>query len=158
MKPKNVSPLFLKLNFTDQKEILVLEAPSSMGPELRALPANIVTVLEKGKSFSFIMIFVTTQKKLISLATKLNGALAGDGMLWVCYPKKTSPNYQSDITRDNDWSVYGQLGFESVRIAAIDADWSGLRLRRAEYIPVMKRDRKRAISSEGKIKTAAKKK
>jgi len=42
--------------------------------------------------------------------------------------------YTCDISRDNGWQALGELGFEGVRMVAIDEDWSAVRFRRAEYI------------------------
>ncbi|MBP1154450.1 MULTISPECIES: hypothetical protein [unclassified Paenibacillus] len=53
------------------------------------------------------------------------------GMLWFAYPKKTSKKYKADISRDEGWQPLIDLGFEGVRLAAIDDDWSDIRFRNA---------------------------
>ena len=74
-------------------------------------------------------------------------------ILWVAYPKRSSKKYRSDIGRDEGWQPLGDLGYEGVRMVAIDADWSALRLRDARYIKTMKRDPKRSMSKEGRKRT-----
>jgi hypothetical protein len=72
--------------------------------------------------------------------------------VWFAYPKGTSKNYRSEISRDKGWHVLGQLGFEGVRGIAIDEDWSAIRFRQAEFIKTMTRDQKHAMSAEGKVR------
>ena len=71
-------------------------------------------------------------------------------------PKGTSKNYKCEFNRDTGWKILGELGFEPVRMVAIDADWSALRFRRAEFIKTMIRDAKYALSAEGKKRDQSK--
>jgi hypothetical protein len=148
-----MTPLFNKLNLKDQKEILVVNAPESFLKETAQIEkeVNVFQHPEKVKKTGFIIVFVTQQKDIDSLASVLAGKLDGDGLLWFCYPKGTSKKYKCDFNRDTGWQILGNLGFEGVRMIAIDEDWSALRFRRAEYIKTMKRSF--AMSEEGKAKT-----
>jgi hypothetical protein len=58
----------------------------------------------------------------------------GDVVLWFAYPKQSSKRYRCDFNRDNGFDGLSAAGFDSVRIAAIDEDWSALRFRRVEAI------------------------
>ena len=60
--------------------------------------------------------------------------LMADGILWFCYPKKTSKKYKSDIDRDHGWSPLNNSGLHGIRMVAIDNDWSALRFRNIKYI------------------------
>ena len=55
-------------------------------------------------------------------------------MLWFAYPKGTSKRYACEFNRDAGWGVIRAAGFDSVRMVAIDEDWSALRFRRLEYV------------------------
>jgi hypothetical protein len=57
-----------------------------------------------------------------------------DGVLWFCYPKKTSKKYSSDIDRDHGWKVLNDSGFYGIRLVAVDENWSALRFRNKKYI------------------------
>jgi hypothetical protein len=50
------------------------------------------------------------------------------------YPKGTSKTLKSEVNRDSGWDVLRSAGFDTVRLVAIDADWSALRFRRKENI------------------------
>jgi len=81
--------------------------------------------------------------------------LTKDALLWFCYPKGSSKKYKCDFNRDNGWQALGELGFEPVRMVAIDEDWSALRFKPAEAIKTMTRSF--AITATGKAKVAARK-
>jgi uncharacterized protein YdhG (YjbR/CyaY superfamily) len=66
----------------------------------------------------------------------------------VAYPKGTSKRYKCEFNRDDGWTVFGEAGYEPVRMVAIDEDWSALRFRKVEKIGKMTRSR--AISEPGK--------
>jgi hypothetical protein len=73
------------------------------------------------------------------VSTLLAGKIKGDGLVWFAYPKGTSKKYTCDFNRDTGWSALGALGFEPVRMVAIEQNWSALRFRRIEYIKTMTR-------------------
>lgn len=58
----------------------------------------------------------------------------GDALLWFAYPKQTSRRYRCDFNRDTGFQVLRDSGYESVRMVAIDEDWSALRFRRAAFV------------------------
>ena len=148
-----MSDIFKKLNLKDQAEIVVLNAPASFEPELVALTGvNVLRELKGVKTLNFALAFVTKQAEVDKLAAALGKRAQGDAVVWFAYPKGTSKNYKCDFNRDTGWAALGELGFEPVRIVALDADWSALRFRRADFIKIMRRDEKRAISAKGKAK------
>ena len=147
------TPLFKKMNLKDQKEILVLNAPSSFDAELKSLKGVKVVKTASGlKEIDFAIAFVIRQAEL-DAASRILGKLAkGDAVVWFAYPKQSSRRYKADFNRDKGWDVIGQEGFEPVRAVAIDEDWSGLRVRRVEFIKTMKRPKSAALTTEGKRK------
>ena len=118
--------LLKKLNHKDQEEILVLNAPPEFGPFLKEfkLVLGVSTELKAKKEFPFMIAFVQTQKEVDTLVPKMAKAISEDGLFWMAYPKGTSKKYKSAINRDNGWTVLGELGYEGVRLIAIDKDWS----------------------------------
>ena len=131
-----MSELLKKLNFKDQKEILILNAPEDFNPFLKEIKmaTSVVTELKSGKEFKFMIAFAKTQKEVDTFVPKMVKALEGDGLLWIAYPKGTSKKYKSEISRDKGWEGLKKLGFETVRLIAINDDWSCMRFRRVEYI------------------------
>jgi len=135
-----MTPLFKKLNLKDQRSIIVLNAPESFEPELRALNDVVVNrKIRKEAKLDFAIAFVITQEQLDQASRALAAAADGDAILWMAYPKGTSRRYKCEFNRDNGWNVLGRAGFEGVRQVAIDEDWSALRFRRVEFVKSLSR-------------------
>ena len=129
-----------KLNLKDHQEIVIVNAPASFEPEVKALDG--VTVKRKPadvKAIGFFLAFVTTQREVDDLATIVAKKSVPDAVVWFAYPKGSSKKYKSEINRDSGWAVMGKAGFEPVRMVAIDEDWSAVRFRRVEFIKTMNR-------------------
>jgi hypothetical protein len=131
-----MSELLKKLNFKEQKEILILNAAEDFEPFVKEIKSitKVVTEFKSGKEFQFMIAFVKTQKEVDAFVPKMVKALAGDGLLWMAYPKGTSKKYKSEISRDKGWTELIALGFDTVRLIAINEDWSCLRFRKKEFI------------------------
>jgi len=145
--------VFKKMNFKDQTEICVLQSPESFGPNLEVMQAftAVKTDLNEVQKLQFGLAFVTKQSEVDTFSLAFAEKLEGDGQLWFAYPKGSSKRYKCEFNRDNGWAVLGKLGFEPVRMVAIDEDWSALRLRRVEFVKNMTRSF--ALTEEGKAKT-----
>lgn len=149
-----MTPLFKKMNFKTQDTIFALQAPDSFSKELKEMNklAAIKTSLKGAKTIPFLIAFVTKQKEVDDLALQVGKLVKEDEVIWFAYPKGTSKKYTCEFNRDNGWTVLGKLGFEPVRMVAIDEDWSALRFRKAENIKTMTRTF--AMSDKGKEKVA----
>ncbi|GAB2524964.1 hypothetical protein [Spirosoma aerophilum] len=136
-----MNPIFAKLNFKAQSEIAVINAPDEFLPvmdDMRSL-ATIVTDVQQIEQGEFAIAFVKTQQEVNAVSTLLAEKIKGDSLVWFAYPKGSSKKYTCDFNRDSGWSTLGSLGFEPVRMVAIDENWSALRFRRIEYIKSMTR-------------------
>jgi len=130
-----ISALFKKLNLKDQAEIVVVNAPASFEAELAKLDSvKVVRDSTRAKSVEFAIAFAITQAELDRASKALTAKAKGDAILWIAYPKKTSKRYSCEFNRDSGWNVLRNAGFDSVRMVAIDEDWSALRFRRVGYI------------------------
>jgi hypothetical protein len=130
-----MSSVFEKLNLKQQREILVVNAPSSFESELVALKGVIVLRdPRKAKAVHFALAFATKQADVDALSLVLAAKAEGDALLWFAYPKGTSKQYKCEFNRDTGWNAIRSAGFDTVRQVAIDEDWSALRFRRMEFI------------------------
>lgn len=130
--------------------VTVLGAPPEVAPLIDAWAAETKVKRRLGKDEAFVLAFLRTSADLAERLPKVAGALAGDGILSMAYPKKSSKRYASDLSRDDSWQPLGDLGMEPVRQVAIDPDWSAVRFRRAEHISRLDRDPSRLLSAEGR--------
>lgn len=130
-----VTQIFKKLNLKDQTEIVVLNAPATFETELvRLAPVSVFRDVKEVKRVDFAMAFATTRAEVDEASTALTNKADEDPTLWIAYPKKSSKRYTCEFNRDSGWEVLRSAGFDSVRIVAIDDDWSALRFRRTKYI------------------------
>jgi len=152
---QKMDPVFKKLNYKDQKQIVVLNSPESFSPNIEAMkPRCRVKDRLKDEMVSFLLVFVTTSDEIKHQAVFLKGKLSDDAVVWFAYPKKTSRKYESDISRDKGWQPLGDLGFEPVRQIAIDEDWSALRFRNPDFIKTMRRNPEMVLSKKGKERSS----
>ena len=80
-------------------------------------------------SFDFVHLFVGDVAGLVRDLPKVEARLAGGGMIWVSWPKKSSAMFV-DLTEDGIRKVCLPMGLVDVKVCAVDADWSGLKLMR----------------------------
>lgn len=130
-----VTQIFKKLNLKDQTEVVVVNAPAAFETELvRLAPVRVFRDVKEVKRVDFAMVFATTRAEVDEASTALTNKADEDPTLWIAYPKKSSKRYTCEFNRDSGWEVLRSAGFDSVRIVAIDDDWSALRFRRTKYI------------------------
>jgi hypothetical protein len=135
MKKAATTGLFNKLNLGAHDEIVLFNAPDSFESELKQLKGiKIIRDPSKAKTIKFGLAFATTQAQLDRASKLLASVSEGDAVLWFAYPKGTSKRYTCEFNRDAGWGVIRAAGFDSVRMVAIDEDWSALRFRRLEYV------------------------
>jgi len=148
-----MNPIFKKLQFKESNKILVINSPKEFQQNLAEMTTftEIDKNIEENQNYNFALVFVKSCAE-IAEQVKIADNLNDDALFWFAYPKKSSKKYQSDISRDAGWQPLGDLGFEGVRQIAIDDDWSALRFRHTKYIKSFKRDKKRAMSKEGRAR------
>lgn len=144
-----------KMNFKDQgQQVLIINAPKSYD-EIKTFFEGEVHHQPELEFYDFVQVFGTSNQELQTHARNAVSHVKEDGLLWLCYPKKSSKTYKgSDCSRETVMYVLADEGYEPVRQVAIDEDWSALRFRRPEKIKTMKRGF--AVTEEGKKRTEQK--
>jgi hypothetical protein len=72
-------------------------------------------------------IFVFQRRELSGLLPRLRKLLAPDGTIWVSWPKKSS-KVETDVTENVVRDEALPLGLVDIKVCAVDAVWSGLKL------------------------------
>jgi hypothetical protein len=152
-----MNALLKKLNFKTQSAVLVINLPLPIKSLIEDWK-DFITINFKpsNKPIEFVVIFCTTLKDVAAAASLIETITIDDPLVWIAYPKGTSKNYTSEFNRDNGWEALGKIGWEPVRMVAIDNDWSALRFRKPDHIKTMSRSF--AITTKGKAKVASQKK
>jgi hypothetical protein len=147
-----IHPLLKKLNVKDLSlPLLILNEPKEYQEIMSTFEAPVHTEIQKD-SYSFVQVFGTSNEKIQEFGRKGAEVLVEDGLLWLCYPKKSSKVYKGlDCSRETVATLLANEGFEPVRQVAINEDWSALRFRKPEKIKNMVRNF--AVTEEGKERT-----
>lgn len=145
-------PIVKKLQFKDLGQpVLMLNVPQAYQEVIHSLQGDVHTD-PKQAPYDFVQAFGTSNEELRRLAKIAAGSVADDGLLWLCYPKKSSKTYKnSDCSRESVAGILADQGYEPVRQIAIDEDWSALRYRKAGLIKKMSRSF--AVTAEGMERT-----
>ncbi len=129
------TPLFKKLNYKNQREVWVINAPKSFKNELDLIQD--FTVVKEGfpgpsDKPGFVLAFAAMRKELDEISIALMPVLPDNVVLWFAYPKQTSKKYKCDYNRDKGWDVLTINGYGGVRMISIDDDWSALRFKKQD--------------------------
>ena len=119
-------PVWQKLGLAEGQRVHVEGAPTDY-LLLTALPADLVQFTTPRAAFDVAHVFVTRASDLATMLARLPKRLPPNGMLWISWPKKTS-GVASDITEDSIRELALPLGLVDIKVCAIDATWSGLKL------------------------------
>ena len=121
------TPLAQKLGIKPGQKVATIGAPAGHRRLLAPLPKGVSFTPEVAAETSFVHLFVKERKTLEKELERLRRLLAGAGVLWVSWPKKSS-GVTTDITEDVIREVCLPLGFVDVKVCAVDKTWSGLKL------------------------------
>jgi hypothetical protein len=122
------TPLWKKLGYRDGTAAWVEEAPAGY-EELLGLPAEVaVTRLARpARGLAFVHLFATRAARLQARLASFRAALDPAGVIWVSWPKR-SAGVPTDITEDVIGDVALPMGLVDIKVCAVDAVWSGLKL------------------------------
>jgi hypothetical protein len=128
--------LLNKLNYKGQLRIAVLNAEESFYMAVAKELKGVITDddIDQRCPYEFMILFVKTAADVNQLAPVALHNLTADGILWFCYPKKTSKKYKSDLERDKGWKALNDAGFHGIRMVSVDDDWSAMRFRNIRFI------------------------
>lgn len=118
-----------KLGWKDGSNAIVVAPPANYAELTDGAAIAAKRAAPASGSFDFIHLFVKNMGELKRDLMKLEPRLATGGMIWVSWPKKTSMLFV-DLTEDGIRKVCLPMGLVDVKVCAVDADWSGLKLYR----------------------------
>jgi hypothetical protein len=128
--------LLEKLNYKGQERIAIINAEESFFALINNDLKNVMIDKEIDPRFpyDYMILFVKSVSEIEFLTPFALHNLLADGVLWFCYPKKTSKRFSSDIDRDHGWKMLNDSGLHGIRMVAIDEDWSAMRFRNVKFI------------------------
>jgi hypothetical protein len=122
------TPLWKKLGYKSGVVACVQGAPPAYEDAL-ALPSDISINWSKrpNAGIGFIHLFTTSKSELKTKLQRFRKLVAPDGIIWVSWPKKSS-GVATDMTENVVREVALPIGLVDIKVCAIDATWSGLKL------------------------------
>lgn len=133
--------LLYKLNYKGQERIALINAEEdfalSLSDELKGVVID--KEIDPRYPYSFIILFVKSVSEVEHLTPMTLHNLMADGILWFCYPKKSSRKYKTDLDRDHGWKTLNDSGLHGIRMVSVDNDWSAFRFRNARFIKSLKK-------------------
>jgi hypothetical protein len=144
------TPLARKLGIKPGARVLTIGAPADLGELLAPLPegasleavpgpgdaadggpvdGGVGTALAPGVSAGdgLVLLFTTARAVLEAARGPVAEAIFPDGAWWVAWPKRAS-KVPTDMTEDIVREVVLPHGLVDVKVCAIDATWSGLKV------------------------------
>lgn len=121
--------LISKLGLKDGAKAIVVSPPADYAKLTDGAAIGQRNAAPSAGAFDFIHLFVKDEASLVRKLQKLEPRLAEGGMLWASWPKKTSKLFV-DLTEDAIRKHCLPMGLVDVKVCAVDADWSGLKLMR----------------------------
>jgi len=123
------TPLANKLSLKDGMRLWWDGIPESVADEIEAQGLQLEMLAAPEAPIDAAHIFVTERAALEAKLHQLMPILGAHGFLWVSWPKKAA-KVRTDITEDTIRDVCLPMGLVDVKVCAVDATWSGLKLMR----------------------------
>ena len=121
------TPLARKLSLKDGMRVWWEDMPDGVRSEIEG-DGLVLDQLDTAEApVEAAHVFVTSRAALEEAVQRLLPLLAPSGFLWVSWPKKAS-KMATDITEDVIRDVALPTGLVDVKVCAVDATWSGLKL------------------------------
>ena len=121
------TPLVKKLGIKTNSRLFAKNPPENYADLIAPLPENVKILRRLTRDLDMIHLFVTSRADLAANVPIYMNYIKQDGMIWVSWPKKAS-KVPTDVTEDVIREVTLPLGLVDVKVCAVDATWSGLKL------------------------------
>ena len=118
------TPLPRKLGIKPGMRVVVVKPPEGFAAILEPLPPD-VTLRTTNRGARDVTLWFTRSRRELERGMTRMAQAAGDGRLWICWPKKASP-LAADHTGADVRRVALAAGLVDFKVCAVDADWSGL--------------------------------
>jgi hypothetical protein len=121
------TPLAKKLSLKDGMRVWFDGIPESVRAEIDSFGLTLVDEAAPAKGIDAAHVFVTEKAVLAERLSALRHLIDPAGQLWISWPKKAS-KVPTDITEDTIRELALPMGWVDVKVCAVDAVWSGLKL------------------------------
>ncbi|MCP3973813.1 MAG: DUF3052 domain-containing protein [bacterium] len=121
------SPLAKRLGIRESYAVAVLNGPDDLTDLLEPLPPAVTFRTSARGKADMVMLFTRSRADFERRIDGLGRMIFPDSMIWVCWPKRAS-KVPTDMSEDVVRAVALPKGLVDVKVCAIDATWSGLKV------------------------------
>lgn len=121
------TPLAKKLGLKDGMHVWFDAMPDSVRAEIADYGVTLIEENAPSQIVDAAHVFLTEKSLLAKRLVALRNGLKTSGQLWISWPKKAA-KVSTDITEDTIRELALPMGWVDVKVCAIDAVWSGLKL------------------------------
>lgn len=121
------TPLSKKLGIKNQFRVKKRNTPTNYLELLSPIPKDVKFSTRIRAAVDIWHLFTNSRSELKRVLNAAIGEIRQDGAIWVSWPKKSS-GVPSEITEDTVREIALPIGLVDVKVCAIDATWSGLKL------------------------------
>jgi hypothetical protein len=127
------TPLASKLGIRAGARLFLQSAPPNYAELIAPAPAGVRRVRRVDARTDLVHLFATRRTQLEAALHAARTAMRADAVIWVSWPKKAA-RVPTEITEDVVRELALPLGLVDIKVCAVDATWSGLKLmlRRSE--------------------------
>jgi hypothetical protein len=119
-------PLAAKLGIKSGQAVALDNAPADF--VIEGLPADVRPISRLGRAeYDLILAFCPDRARLARRLPALLERTTSAGMIWIAWPKRSS-GVPSDLDENGVRDLALPLGVVDVKVCAVDATWSGLKL------------------------------
>ena len=123
----SATPLARKLGIGAGCRLYLRNAPDNYPALVAPLPEGVKVVERIGADTDVIHVFATRRAELARALASSLAAMRADAAIWVSWPKKSAA-LASELTEDVVRELALPLGLVDIKVCAVDATWSGLKL------------------------------
>ena len=121
------TPLPKKLGLKEGGTLVLVNPPNAIDALMVPLPETSKLARKLAANNRLVMLFCKDAATLRSALPVVSKKLHADGSLWISWPKKTSKLFV-DLTDGGIRALALPTGLVDVKVCAVNADWSGLKL------------------------------
>lgn len=121
------TPLWKKLGIKSGFRLKTKNAPDNYLQLIAPLPEDVTVSARLRGDIDLWHLFTRSKAELQRVLQQARQQIRPQGMIWVSWPKKAS-KVPTDVTEDVIREVCLPTGLVDVKVCAVDATWSGLKL------------------------------
>jgi len=121
------TPLAQKLGLKPGIRCWFHNMPDSVRDEIDPDALAVVEQLSASDGLQCAHLFVTERERLERELAAVQPLMQSNGFIWVSWPKKAA-NMETDVTEDVVREIALPRGLVDIKVCAVDATWSGLKL------------------------------